>query len=77
VELIIHVSRGQDNRLTGSLRAAQDADVREFSGTLELTRVLEELVRSSLQPPATHIGPSGSTTTAHRSGGTDGPRGSH
>lgn len=44
VELVIQVSRGDDNRLTGSVRATPRADVREFSGTLELMRVFEELV---------------------------------
>jgi len=51
----MHVSRGQNNRLTGNLRAAQDADIREFSGTLELMRVLEELVRSSSATNETHL----------------------
>jgi hypothetical protein len=53
VELVMRVSRGQDNRLTGTVRAARDADAREFSGTLELMRVFEELVpieRAGRQP---------------------------
>jgi hypothetical protein len=40
----MHVSRGEDNRLTGSVRTAHQAGTREFSGTLELLRVFEELV---------------------------------
>jgi hypothetical protein len=53
VELVMRVSRGEDNRLTGTVRAARDADPREFSGTLELMRVFEELVpieRAGRQP---------------------------
>jgi hypothetical protein len=50
VELVMHVSRGDDNRLSGTVRTVQnpdlrvDAGLREFSGTLELMRVFEELV---------------------------------
>jgi hypothetical protein len=44
VELVMHVSRGDDNRLTGSVRPAQDTEAREFSGMLELMRVFEDLV---------------------------------
>jgi hypothetical protein len=46
VELVMHVSRAEDSRLSGSVRSTQDACVREFSGTLEMMRVLEELVPS-------------------------------
>jgi hypothetical protein len=40
----MQVSRGDDDRLTGTVRAARNPSVREFSGTLELMRVFEELV---------------------------------
>jgi hypothetical protein len=40
----MHVSRGDDNRLTGTVRAARDPEAREFSGMLELMRVFEDLV---------------------------------
>jgi hypothetical protein len=55
VELVMHVSRGDDNRLTGSVRTAQDPEAREFSGMLELMRVFEDLVpldHPGQQPPA-------------------------
>jgi len=42
VELIMHVGRSQDNRLSGTGRSAEDEDTRRFSGMLELTRVFEE-----------------------------------
>ena len=51
----MHVSRGDDNRLTGTVRAARDPEAREFSGMLELMRVFEDLVaidRSGQQPHA-------------------------
>ena len=44
VELVMHVSRGDDNRLTGTVRTARDPAPREFSGMLELMRVFEDLV---------------------------------
>jgi len=44
VELVMQVSRGDDDRLSGTVRASSDPAVREFSGTLELMRVFEELV---------------------------------
>ena len=55
VELVMQVSRGDDNRLTGSVRSAWDPEGREFSGMLELMRVFEDLVpvdRSGQQPRA-------------------------
>ena len=56
VELVMHVSRGDDNRLTGSVRSARDPEAREFSGMLDLMRVFEDLVpldHSGHQPPGT------------------------
>jgi hypothetical protein len=44
VQLIMQVSRGDDDRLTGTVRRGNDADGHRFSGTLELMRVFEELV---------------------------------
>ncbi len=44
VELVMQVSRGEDDRLSGTVRLAKGADPRGFSGTLELMRVFEELV---------------------------------
>jgi hypothetical protein len=45
VALRIDVSRGEDNRLSGTVSTTDDAvEVRSFSGTLELMRVFEELV---------------------------------
>jgi hypothetical protein len=44
VQLIMQVSRGEDDRLTGTVRRGRDADARRFSGTLELMRVFEDLV---------------------------------
>jgi hypothetical protein len=44
VALRIHVSRGEDNRLSGTVSTTDEAEVRSFSGTLELMRVFEELV---------------------------------
>jgi hypothetical protein len=44
VELTMQVSRGEGNRLTGTVRRGKYADARGFSGTLELMRVFEELV---------------------------------
>lgn len=46
VALRIHVSRGEDNRLSGTVSTTDDdaVEVRSFSGTLELMRVFEELV---------------------------------
>jgi hypothetical protein len=47
VRLIMQVTRGEDNRLTGTVRVADGVDARDFSGTLELMRVFEELVPSA------------------------------
>ena len=44
VELVMRVSRSEDERLSGTVRAADAAVPREFSGTLELLRVFEDLV---------------------------------
>jgi len=50
VDLVMRVSRGEDDRLSGTVRVAQDADCRDFSGTLELMRVFEELVPTDRTP---------------------------
>lgn len=44
VELIIRAARDRDNRLTGTVRAADAPATQSFSGTLELLRVFETLV---------------------------------
>lgn len=44
VELLMRVSRVEDDRLTGTVRTTGGSDVREFSGMLELMRVFEDLV---------------------------------
>lgn len=44
VDLWLQVSRSADNRLSGTVRREGGHDVRDFSGTLELMRVFEELV---------------------------------
>jgi hypothetical protein len=53
VELVLHLSRWDDNRLTGTVRAPEEnPDVREFSGILELIRVFEDLVPvETARPP--------------------------
>ncbi len=40
----MRVSRGEDDRLTGTVETTGGVDVREFSGMLELMRVFEDLV---------------------------------
>ncbi len=44
VELVMQVSRGENDRLSGTVSLGHGADARDFSGTLELMRVFEELV---------------------------------
>jgi hypothetical protein len=44
VELVLHVTRDDDNRLIGSVRAGTESKARTFSGALELMGVLEEVV---------------------------------
>jgi hypothetical protein len=44
VQLLLHVERGEDNRLSGTVRVPDAPEVRAFSGTLELMRAFEELV---------------------------------
>jgi hypothetical protein len=44
VDLVMQVSRDDRDRLNGTVRLAVDTDALAFSGTLELMRVLEELV---------------------------------
>ena len=50
VELVMQVSRGADDRLSGSVRVDGDVERYRFSGTLELMRVFEQLVHND--PPA-------------------------
>ena len=44
VKLVMLVARSEDGHLSGTVRAADGADGREFSGVLELMRVFEDLV---------------------------------
>jgi hypothetical protein len=44
VTLVMSVTRGEDERLSGSIGLAGQELAREFSGTLELLRAFEELV---------------------------------
>jgi hypothetical protein len=44
VDLHLQMSRGEDDRLSGTVSTAGDDTVHGFSGTLELMRVFEELV---------------------------------
>jgi hypothetical protein len=44
VEILLRVTRGDDDRLDGSASVVGHPEVREFSGTLELMRVFEDLV---------------------------------
>jgi hypothetical protein len=56
VELVMLVTRGDGDRLSGTVRLADGGADREFSGTLELMRVFEELVPPALEfvEPAPH-----------------------
>lgn len=40
----MYISRSKDDRLTGRVRVGDTPDLHEFSGTLELLRVFEDLV---------------------------------
>jgi len=53
VELHLHLTRGEDHRLSGTARTADGSEVRSFSGTLELMRVFEELVPIQAATPET------------------------
>ena len=44
MDLHLQVERGEDNRLSGTVRVRDASEAREFSGTLELMRAFEELV---------------------------------
>jgi hypothetical protein len=48
VKLVMLVTRGDDDRLSGTVRLAEGGADREFSGTLELMRVFEDLVPTPL-----------------------------
>jgi hypothetical protein len=51
VNLLLRVTRGSDNRLTGTVRTTSREDIHPFSGTLELMRVFEELVPAQRGAP--------------------------
>ncbi len=64
VDLHLQVTRSEDRRFSGTVHALDQSVVRTFSGTLELMRVLEDLV------------PAGSTgTPAPSPGSAEGPPG--
>jgi hypothetical protein len=44
VDLLLQMTRGADNRLSGTVRTVSGTESRSFSGTLELMRVFEEFV---------------------------------
>lgn len=44
VELLLQITRAEDDRLHGTARLTTAAEAQAFSGMLELMRVLEELV---------------------------------
>ena len=44
VELLLRVTRSDDNRLNGTVRLTSGSSERPFSGTLEMMRAFEELV---------------------------------
>lgn len=47
VDLLLQVTRGADERLSGTVRAIGGSEAHDFSGTLELMKVFEELVPAS------------------------------
>jgi hypothetical protein len=47
VDLLLQVTRGADDRLSGTVRTISGSEIHRFSGTLELMRVFEELVPAS------------------------------
>lgn len=54
MHLHLQVQRGEDNRLSGTVRVRDASESREFSGTLELMRAFEELV--PVQASASEVG---------------------
>jgi len=44
LELVMQVSRDDDNRLSGTVRLLRGSQLHRFSGTLELMRAFEDLV---------------------------------
>jgi hypothetical protein len=51
VDLHIHIARGADNRLNGTVRGVDADEIRRFSGTLELLRVFEDLLAADAPAP--------------------------
>lgn len=50
MDLLLQVTRGEDNHLSGTVRAMSGSAVHTFSGTLELMRAFEELVPVQTAP---------------------------
>jgi hypothetical protein len=44
IDLHVHIARGDDDRLSGTVRTCGADEGRPFSGTLELLRVFEDLL---------------------------------
>jgi hypothetical protein len=61
LELVMQVSRDDDNRLSGTVRLGRGSQLHSFSGTLELMRAFEELV--PLVPDAAVAKPTRSSET--------------
>lgn len=57
----MYVSRGTDDRLSGTVRVGGTGDVHDFSGMLELMRVFEDVV--PVDP-----GTGGASSVSHASG---------
>jgi hypothetical protein len=73
LELVMQVSRDDDNRLSGTVRLGRGSQLHHFSGTLELMRAFEELV--PLVPGAALAKPTGSSETELPKQGASGPPG--
>jgi hypothetical protein len=55
IDLHISIARGDDDRLSGTVRAVDADEVRAFSGTLELLRVFEDLLAEDPTPAVTAL----------------------
>ncbi|HEY1711961.1 MAG TPA: hypothetical protein VGG07_03610 [Solirubrobacteraceae bacterium] len=50
IDLHIRIARGDDDRLSGTVRTVDADEVRPFSGTLELLHVFEDLLAEDTRP---------------------------
>jgi hypothetical protein len=53
-ELVMRVSRDAHNRLSGTVSPSSAGEDLPFSGTLELLRILEDLVPDGTEPDPKH-----------------------